>query len=174
MLVLLEGKTLVKGVSSKSVYYFGSIQEDGYIYFNDDRHYRASVPSNETTNPEDVIHPENVQQWYVQTDRWIRSNIFTSLMGVVFDFNDVTQKITNAQNDATTAINDAASAYNLANTANNTADSAFNNDSATLGKLQDNGDVLLDTVNLLNQVVSNMNAFHSTTLQQISATIWTN
>lgn len=157
MLALITGKTLVKGQSGKEVNYIGSVQTDGYIYFNDERFYRATT--NGTLGTEEEINLENVQQWYTQQNRWIRSNVFTDLKAIGFDIDEILQQIDDAANQAIQAIEDAASAAKDALDVNT--------------KMLHNGTVLLHVANTLNQVISIVNSQHQQSIQQITDTIYT-
>lgn len=77
MLAYITATTLVKGVQNKNVYYIGDVQDDGYIYFNDDVSYRIPKPSNMTEHVS--VNAANVQIWYTLRNCWIRANRFTNL-----------------------------------------------------------------------------------------------
>ena len=63
-------------------YYFATVEDDGFIYFNDNRFFRVETPQNihdlETAGQTITIN-RGIQLWYVVRDMWIYSNLFTSL-----------------------------------------------------------------------------------------------
>lgn len=63
-------------------YYFATVEDDGFIYFNDDRFFRVETPQNihvlETPGQTITIR-QGVQLWYVVRNVWVYSNLFTSL-----------------------------------------------------------------------------------------------
>lgn len=77
MLAYITATTLVKGVQNKNVYYIGDVQDDGYIYFNDDVSYRIPKPSNMLEHSS--VSASDVQIWYTLRNCWIRANRFTNL-----------------------------------------------------------------------------------------------
>ena len=83
MIVYIEGKTLVKGVQSKDVYYIGTVEDDGYIYFNDKIAYRLPTPSNIQENVN--VNLSDVQVLYPSRKAWVRANYFTELKCIGVD-----------------------------------------------------------------------------------------
>lgn len=158
MLALVTGKTLVQGVSDKTVEYIGSVQEDGFVYFNDQRFYRCQTPANMETTTD--VEGSSVQQWYTQQNRWIRCNVFTDLKLKGFSSDEITQNIEQAKQDALSAIQDASDAAADAND--------------TLSKTLDNGDALLECLNTLNQIIQIVNSQHQQNIPIITASVWTN
>lgn len=156
MLALLKGKTLVKGQSAKEVEYIGCVQTDGYIYFNDERFYRGTP--NGTLDTSSEITLKDVQQWYSQQNRWIRSNVFTDLKAKGFDSQQITQQIQAAQNAADQAAQAAQGAGG----------------SATLADthIKQNGNVLYSVVTQLNRVIQVVNSQHSQNIPQVTGTIY--
>lgn len=67
---------------NESVYYFATVEDDGFIYFNDDRFFRVETPTNvhdiETAGTTITI-TGGIQLWYVLRDVWIYANVFDSL-----------------------------------------------------------------------------------------------
>lgn len=77
MLAYVTATTRVNGLQNKEVYYVGDVQDDGYIYFNDDISYR--VPTPPTMLEHQSLNVSDVQIWYTLRNCWIRANRFTSL-----------------------------------------------------------------------------------------------
>ena len=103
MIVYIEGKTLVKGVQLKDVYYIGTVEDDGYIYFNDKIAYRLPTPSNIQENVN--INLSGVQVLYPSRNAWVRANYFTELKcigvdpkGIYGDLNDHEHRLTELEN----------------------------------------------------------------------------
>ena len=78
-----------KGTQKK--YYQASVEEDGFIYFNDRKFFRVETPSNihdiETSGTTIQIS-SGIQYWYVVRDVWVYANEFDLLelsMPVGFD-----------------------------------------------------------------------------------------
>ena len=69
-----------KGTQKK--YYQASVEEDGFIYFNDRRFFRVETPSNihdiETSGTTIQI-TSGIQYWYVVRDVWVYANEFDLL-----------------------------------------------------------------------------------------------
>lgn len=88
MLAIIDAIMRVKGVQGKSVTFIGTVEEDGYIYFNNDVFYRATLPTNSELSPdnEEYTELENVQLYYPETNRWVRSNPFTEIGAIAFDY----------------------------------------------------------------------------------------
>lgn len=63
-------------------YYFATVEDDGFIYFNDDRFFRVETPQNihdlETAGTQLTI-TGGIQLWYVVRNVWVYSNLFDSL-----------------------------------------------------------------------------------------------
>lgn len=169
MLAIINGTMRVLGQGNKKVFYMGTVEEDGYVYFNDKTFYRFRTPAGlnppppntpPSSQPPQPIPITEVQQWYVVRNCWVRSTMFTNLEAVGFDIDDVLDQIEQAKEDAIQAIEDA-------------RDDAIAQMDA-LHKTLDNGDVLLETVNTLNAVIGVVNAEHDAGIEEIVATIWTN
>ena len=66
----------------EKAYYFGTVEDDGYIYFNDSRFFRVETPQNihdiETAGQTIAIN-SGIQHWYVVRDVWVYSNLLGSL-----------------------------------------------------------------------------------------------
>jgi hypothetical protein len=63
-------------------YYFANVEEDGFIYFNDDRFFRVETPQNVhdiETAGQTITITSGIQLWYVVRDVWVYSNLFDSL-----------------------------------------------------------------------------------------------
>jgi len=63
-------------------YYFATVEDDGYIYFNDRRFFRVECPQNihdlETPGQTIAIN-SGLQLWYVVRDVWVYSNLLGTL-----------------------------------------------------------------------------------------------
>ena len=63
-------------------YYFATVEDDGYIYFNDSRFFRVQTPDNihdlETVGQQITI-TSGLQLWYVVRDVWVYVTLFDSL-----------------------------------------------------------------------------------------------
>ena len=67
---------------SQKKYYQATVEEDGFIYFNDRRFFRVETPSNihdiETAGTTIQI-TSGIQYWYVVRDVWVYGNEFDQL-----------------------------------------------------------------------------------------------
>lgn len=67
---------------SQKKYYQASVEEDGFIYFNDKKFFRVETPSNihdiETSGTTIQI-TSGIQYWYVVRDVWVYANEFDML-----------------------------------------------------------------------------------------------
>ena len=67
---------------TESVYYFATVEDDGFIYFNDNRFFRVETPQNihdiETAGQTISIN-SGIQSWYVVRDVWVYANVFDTL-----------------------------------------------------------------------------------------------
>ena len=90
-LAFVRGRTLVKGVRAKEVSYVGTVEDDGYIYFNDGVSYRVPTPA--TQQVEQQVSLSQVQVWYTVRNCWIRANYFTDLSVYWFDPDDMYDRI---------------------------------------------------------------------------------
>ena len=95
MLAIVSATTRVKGVAGKKVTFMATVEEDGYIYFNNDVFYRANLQDGDVLDPEaeEPVELENVQLFYPNTQRWIRGNPFTELTAIAFDYDWLIEKI---------------------------------------------------------------------------------
>ena len=67
---------------NENVYYFATVEDDGFIYFNDDRFFRVETPTNIhdiETQGTTIQVPGGVQLWYVVRNVWVYANVFDSL-----------------------------------------------------------------------------------------------
>ena len=66
----------------EKAYYFATVEDDGFIYFNDDRFFRVECPQNihdlETPGQTITIN-SGIQHWYVVRDVWVYSNLLGTL-----------------------------------------------------------------------------------------------
>lgn len=73
-------------------YYLATVEDDGFIYFNDDRFFRIETPQNihdiETPGQTITIN-QGVQLWYVVRNVWVYSNLFTSLKLAMIHGSDI-------------------------------------------------------------------------------------
>ena len=65
-----------------TTYYFATVEEDGFTYFNDNRFFRFQTPDNihdiETAGQQITI-TSGLQLWYVVRDVWVYVTLFDSL-----------------------------------------------------------------------------------------------
>lgn len=63
-------------------YYFATVEDDGFTYFNDNRFFRFQTPDNihdlETAGQQITI-TSGLQLWYVVRDVWVYVNLFDAL-----------------------------------------------------------------------------------------------
>ena len=68
---------------SRTVYYCATVEDDGFIYFNDDAFFRVETPQNihdiEQSGTTITIN-SGIQRWYVVRDVWVYANVFDSLV----------------------------------------------------------------------------------------------
>lgn len=72
----VTGERYVNG-KNRNVFYVGSVQDDGYVYFNDDTMWRCSRSG------------ENLQQFYFNKTNWIRSTSIQKISIKAFDIDGV-------------------------------------------------------------------------------------
>ena len=63
-------------------YYHATVEEDGFVYFNDRTFYRVETPQNlvqDLENDQTVTITGGVQYWYVVRDIWVYANRFDQL-----------------------------------------------------------------------------------------------
>lgn len=63
-------------------YYFATVEDDGFIYFNDRQFFRVECPQNIhdlETSGQTITITSGIQLWYVVRDVWVYSNLFDSL-----------------------------------------------------------------------------------------------
>ena len=100
MIVYVTGKTRVKGVQNKDVYFVGCVESDGYIYFNDSMSYRVPTPS--TLTEANNINVNDVQIWYTVRNCWVRANYFTQLKVYGVDFEHIYNRISTLESKVAT------------------------------------------------------------------------
>ena len=88
MIVYIKAKTRVKG-NTKDVFYIGTVQDDGYIYFNDEKMYRMPTPPNMQGGMSYLT--DHIQVWYVVRNCWIRANYFTNMSIIPLDLEQIAQ-----------------------------------------------------------------------------------
>ena len=67
---------------NESRYYHATVEEDGFVYFNDRTFYRVETPQNliqDLENDQTVTITGGVQYWYVVRDIWVYANRFDQL-----------------------------------------------------------------------------------------------
>ena len=63
-------------------YYHATVEEDGFVYFNDRVFYRVETPPNliqDLENDQTVTITAGIQYWYVVRDVWVYANRFDQL-----------------------------------------------------------------------------------------------
>ena len=63
-------------------YYHATVEEDGFVYFNDRTFYRVETPQNliqDLENDQTVTIAAGIQYWYVVRDIWVYANRFDTL-----------------------------------------------------------------------------------------------
>ena len=68
---------------NENVYYFATVEDDGFIYFNDDRFFRVETPTNIhdiETQGTTITISSGIQLWYVMRNVWIYANVFDQLV----------------------------------------------------------------------------------------------
>lgn len=73
-------------------YYFATVEEDGFIYFNDNRFFRVETPQNVhdiETAGQTITITNGLQLWYVVRDVWVYSNLFDSLTLEMIQSSDI-------------------------------------------------------------------------------------
>ena len=63
-------------------YYHATVEEDGFVYFNDKSFYRVETPQNliqDLENDQTVTITAGIQYWYVVRDIWVYANRFDTL-----------------------------------------------------------------------------------------------
>lgn len=63
-------------------YYHATVEEDGFVYFNDKSFYRVETPQNliqDLENNQMVTITGGIQYWYVVRDIWVYANRFDQL-----------------------------------------------------------------------------------------------
>ena len=67
---------------NENVFYFATVEDDGFIYFNDDQFFRVQTPTNihdiETAGTTITIN-SGIQRWYVVRNVWVYANVFDTL-----------------------------------------------------------------------------------------------
>lgn len=166
MLAKITAETRVKGTAGKTVEYIASVQQDGYMYFNDECFYRCVAPT--AINTETEINPDNVQMWYVNRNCWLRGNKFTKLVAIGWDMDEIKQSVDDVQTSAD-------GYFNTLQQMINATDTNIRSIVNTLGheSLTNNGDVLLEVANKLNSVISVVNSQHSTSIGYVNRSIYT-
>ena len=65
-----------------TTYYFATVEEDGFTYFNDSQFFRVQTPDNIhdiETEGQTISITTGLQLWYVVRDVWVYSNLFDTL-----------------------------------------------------------------------------------------------
>ncbi len=67
---------------SDKEYYFATVEDDGFIYFNDSQFFRVQTPDNIhdlETSGQTITITTGIQHWYVVRDVWVYASMFDSL-----------------------------------------------------------------------------------------------
>ena len=89
-------------------YYHATVEEDGFVYFNDKSFYRVETPQNlvqDLENDQTVTITGGVQYWYVVRDIWVYANRFDQLeLSMPPEFDE--QALQNAMDTVVGYVND--------------------------------------------------------------------
>lgn len=89
-------------------YYHATVEEDGFVYFNDKAFYRVETPQNlvqDLENNQTVSITGGVQYWYVVRDIWVYANRFDQLeLSMPPEFDE--QALQNAMDTVVGYVND--------------------------------------------------------------------
>ena len=89
-------------------YYHATVEEDGFVYFNDKSFYRVETPQNlvqDLENDQTVTITGGIQYWYVVRDIWVYANRFDQLeLSMPPEFDE--QALQNAMDTVVGYIND--------------------------------------------------------------------
>lgn len=89
-------------------YYHATVEEDGFVYFNDKAFYRVETPQNlvqDLENNQTVTITGGVQYWYVVRDIWVYANRFDQLeLSMPPEFDE--QALQNAMDTVVGYVND--------------------------------------------------------------------
>ena len=76
----ITGKRYIDG-SVQDVFYIGSVQNDGYTYFNDNTFFRCSNDGS------------NLQLFYIAKQNWIRTSQITEINVLAFDVSGLLETV---------------------------------------------------------------------------------
>ena len=89
-------------------YYHATVEEDGFVYFNDKSFYRVETPQNlvqDIEGGQTVTITGGIQYWYVVRDIWVYANRFDTLeLSMPPEFDE--QALQNAMDTVVGYIND--------------------------------------------------------------------
>ena len=89
-------------------YYHATVEEDGFVYFNDRTFYRVETPQNlvqDLENDQTVTITGGVQYWYVVRDIWVYANRFDTIeLSMPPEFDE--QALQNAMDTVVGYVND--------------------------------------------------------------------
>lgn len=89
-------------------YYHATVEEDGFVYFNDKSFYRVETPQNlvqDLENGQTVTITGGIQYWYVVRDIWVYANRFDTLeLSMPPEFDE--QALQNAMDTVVGYVND--------------------------------------------------------------------
>ena len=89
-------------------YYHATVEEDGFVYFNDKSFYRVETPQNlvqDLENDQTVTITGGIQYWYVVRDIWVYANRFDQLeLSMPPEFDE--QALQNAMDTVVGYVND--------------------------------------------------------------------
>ena len=93
---------------SQTRYYHATVEDDGFVYFNDKAFYRVETPQNlvqDLENDQTVTITGGIQYWYVVRDIWVYANRFDQLeLSMPPEFDE--QALQNAMDTVVGYVND--------------------------------------------------------------------
>ena len=94
--------------ANETRYYHATVEEDGFVYFNDKAFYRVETPQNlvqDLENDQTVTITGGIQYWYVVRDIWVYANRFDQLeLSMPPEFDE--QALQNAMDTVVGYVND--------------------------------------------------------------------
>ena len=134
-------------------YYFATVEDDGFTYFNDNRFFRFQTPDNihdlETAGQQITIS-SGLQLWYVVRDVWVYVNLFDTLTLEMITGSDIDKQ--DLQNGLDTIV-------------------GYINQLGQMG-IRDNGDVLLDLYRAVDQIVTDLSNQGISVTRPPAVSIW--
>lgn len=134
-------------------YYFATVEDDGFTYFNDNRFFRFQTPDNihdlETAGQQITIS-SGLQLWYVVRDVWVYVNLFDTLTLEMITGSDIDKQ--DLQNGLNTIV-------------------GYINQTGQMG-IRDNGGVLLTLYRAVDQIVTDLSNQGISVTRPPAASIW--